>query len=116
MRRRQLDVEQKNLDKKVEEIRSLKDVDERTKEIMLMREQEVANRRLEVKKTSIEDQKRKKILESKGDTEQKIRGIQNSVRAEAVMFPPVPPLILGLVVFFVRWNRENQGANPNRIK
>ena len=39
--------------------------------------QEVANRRLEVKKTSIEDQKRKKIQESKAETEQKIRGIQN---------------------------------------
>jgi ABC-2 type transport system permease protein len=112
----QLDVEQKNLDKKVDEIRALKDVDDRTKEIMLMREQEVANRRLEVKKTSIEDQKRKKILESKGDTEQKVRGIQNAVRAEALLIPPIPPLILGLIVFFVRWNRENQGANPNRIK
>ena len=112
----QLEVEQKNLDKQVDTIRARKDVDDRTKEIMLMSVQEVANRRLEVKKTSIEDQKRKKIQESKGDTEQKIRGIQNLVRAEAFVFPPVPPLILGLVVFFVRWNRENQGANPNRIK
>ena len=111
----QLDVEQKNLDKQVEAIRSRKDVDERTKEIMLMNIQEVANRRLEVKKTSIEDQKRKRIQESKGDTEQKIRGIQNFIRAEAILFPPVPPLILGLAVLIVRLKRENQGANPNRI-
>jgi ABC-2 type transport system permease protein len=113
--KQQLDVEQKNLDKQVDTIRARKDVDERTKEIMLMNIQEVANRRLEVKKTSIEDQKRKKILESKGDTEQKIRGIQNTIRAEAILVPPVPPLVLGLIVFFVRMKRENEGANPNRL-
>ena len=82
---------------------------------MLLNLQEVANRRLEVKKTSIEDQKRKKIQESRANSEQKIRAIQNHVRLEAVVLPPLPPLILGLVVFFVRWNRENQGANPNRL-
>lgn len=112
----QLKVEQKNLDKQVEAIRARKDLDEREKDNMLMTIQEVANRRLKVKEASIKDQERKKIQESNGDTEQKIRGIQNFVRAEAVLFPPVPPLILGLVVLFVRWNRENQGANPNRIK
>ena len=44
-----------------------KDLDERTKEIMLVNLQEVANRRLDVEKAKIEDEKRKKIQESKAD-------------------------------------------------
>ena len=80
---------------------------------MLMNFEEVANRRLKVKKASIKDEKRKKIQESKGDTEQKIRRIQNNVRAEAVVFPPVPPLLLGLVGLVRPRNRERtRGPTP----
>jgi ABC-2 type transport system permease protein len=111
----QLDVAQKRLDKEVDVVRARKDVDERTKEIMLTNLQDVANRRLEVEKANIEDQKRKKIQESKGEMERHVRQIQNGVRAEAILLPPLPPLILGLFVFFSRIKRENQGANPNRL-
>ena len=110
----QLDVEQKNLDKQVDAIRARKDVDERTKEIMLMNIQEVANRRLEVKKTSIEDQKRKKIQESKGDRSRRSAGSRTRSGPKPSCFRPCRP-VLGLIVFFVRWKRENQGANPNRL-
>ena len=59
---------------------------------------------------NIEDQKRKKILEIKGETEQEIRRTQNEVRAVAIALPPLPPLILGLLVFGTRLRRENLGA------
>jgi ABC-2 type transport system permease protein len=111
----QLDLAQKRLDKKVEDVRARKDMDERTKEIMLMNLQEVENRRLDVEKAGIEDQKRQKTLEIKANRELSIRGIQNRFRALAIVFPPLPPLILGMFVFFVRIKHENEGANPNRI-
>jgi ABC-2 type transport system permease protein len=111
----QLDVAQKRLDKDVNAIRARKDVDERTKDILLMQSQEVANRRLDVEKANIEDQKRKKIQESKGEMERHVREIQNGVRAEAILLPPLPPLFLGLFVFFSRLKRENQGANPLQL-
>jgi len=81
----------------------------------LMNLQDVENRRLDVEKAKIEDQKRKKIQESKADTEQKVRSIQNQIRALAILLPPLPSLLLGLIVFGVRMKRENQGANPNRL-
>jgi len=31
------------------------------------------------------------------------------------MIPPLPPLILGLVVWIGRLRRENLGANPKRL-
>jgi ABC-2 type transport system permease protein len=111
----QLALAQKNLDKEVEGVNARKDVDDRTKEILLLNLREVANRRLDVQKANIEDQKRRTILESKADSEQNIRRIQNRVRSLAVTLPPLPPLILGLIIFGVRVRRENLGANPNRI-
>lgn len=111
----QLDLAQKNLDKEVEGVRSRKDVDDRTKEILLMNLQEVANRRLEVQKANIEREKRKKTQESLAEREQNIRGIRNRVRTLAVLIPPLPPLILGLLVFTSRIRKENVGANPKRL-
>jgi ABC-2 type transport system permease protein len=111
----QLDAAQKRLDKRVEEIRARKDMDERTKEIMLVNIQDVENRRLDVEKEKIEDQKRKKVLESKTELEQKVRAIQNQIRGMAVVFPALPPLVLGFLVWGLRFSRENRGANPNRL-
>ena len=73
----ELEDAQKRLDKQVEEVQARKDIDERTKEIMLANLQEVANRRLDVEKANIEDEKRQKIQESKAEMEQQIREIQN---------------------------------------
>lgn len=113
--RAQLDKAQSRLDKEVEAVRAEKDLDERTKEIRVLQLQENASRRLEVDKANIEDEKRKKIFEIKGDTEQEIRRTQNKVRAVAIALPALPPLILGFLVFGTRLRRENQGANPNRL-
>jgi ABC-2 type transport system permease protein len=113
--KRKLEEAQKDLDKKVEVVKAQKDIDERTKEIQLMNLQEVANRRLEVQKANIEDEKRKTIQESKADTELSVRRIQNQVRTLAMLLPPVPPAVLGVVIFLLRRKRENLGANPNRI-
>ena len=110
----QLAIAQKNLDKEVEAVQARKDVDERTKEILLLNLQEVANRRLEVQKANIEDKKRRETQESVAEREQNIRAIRNRVRARALVLP-APALALGLIVFAVRRRRENLGANPNRI-
>lgn len=113
--KQQLDAAQERLNQKVKEVQARKDLDERTKDIMLAELQEVENRRLDVTKATIEDQKRQKIEDSKVEKEQKIRQIQSGVRALAIGVPPLPALLLGIVVFSVRIGRENRGANANRL-
>ena len=68
-----------------------------------------------MKKPIIEDKKQAQIRESRARLEQNTREIQNTVRFEAAALPPLPPLILGLAVWFVRRTRENLGANPRRL-
>jgi ABC-2 type transport system permease protein len=110
-----LDQAQKAFDKQVDQVKSRTDLDDRTKEIMLANLQEVAQRRLDIDKARIEDEKLTKIRESKADSEQKTRAIENRVRSMAVAIPPLPPLILGLLVFGSRLRRENLGANPKQL-
>ena len=110
-----LDQAQKAFDKQVDQVKSRTDLDDRTKEIMLANLQEVAQRRLEVEKAKIEDEKLTRIREGKADSEQKTRAIENRVRFMAAAIPPLPPLILGLFVFGTRLRRENLGANPKQL-
>ncbi len=106
---------QQRFDKQVDQVKSRTDLDERTKEIQLDNLQNIAQRRLEVEKAKIEDEKLMRIREGRAASEQKTRAIENSVRFLAAAVPPLPPLLLGLFVFATRIRRENLGANPKRL-
>jgi ABC-2 type transport system permease protein len=113
--KRQRDKAQQRLDEAVQKVRESKDYDERTKAIMLDSLEEVENRRLDVTKANIEDERRRKTLDSEARKERAIQRIENGVRLRAVLFPPLPALLLGCLVFGVRTARENRGADPNRL-
>ena len=108
-------IAQKGFDKEVDSVKNRAEWDERTKEIQLENLRSIAQRRLDVKKQVIEDRKLVEIREGKAESERKIRGIRNTVRLEAALIPPLPPLILGLFVWISRMRRENLGANPKRL-
>ncbi|WP_240907370.1 Gldg family protein [Paludisphaera rhizosphaerae] len=111
----ELEGAQKAFDKQVEQVKARTDLDERTKEIMLANLQDVAQRRLDVEKQKIEDEKLNKIREGRAESERKTRAIENRVRYLAAFVPPLPPMILGLLVLLGRLRRENLGASPKRM-
>ncbi len=111
----ELNSAQKRLDDKVDALKNNKSLDVRTKQIMLDNISDVEKRRLDVEKASIEDDKRRAILESKADMERTIRSVQNNIRYLAIGIPPLPALVLGLVVLGVRLKREYIGVNVNRL-
>jgi ABC-2 type transport system permease protein len=106
---------QAQLDKKVKEVKDRGDLDERTKEIMLESLQEVENRRFEVTKATIDSKKQRAQELNRAEREQGVRGIHSGVRVPAILLPLLPVLLLGVSVFFIRANRENRGASPNRL-
>ncbi len=106
---------QKAFDKQVEVVESNPDLQDRDKEIQLENLKSVAQRRLDVKRAIIEDEKQARIRDSRARLEQKTREIQNSVKFVAAALPALPPLILGLFVWIVRRAQENIGANPKRL-
>jgi ABC-type uncharacterized transport system involved in gliding motility auxiliary subunit len=99
----------------VDTIRKSEEYDERTKESMVRYRQQVEERRLDLAEAQIEAQKRQQIEASRARREQAIDSIENRVRAQALALTPLPPLVLGLIVFVLRKSRENRGANPDRL-
>jgi ABC-2 type transport system permease protein len=113
--KKELGEAQKRLDQRVDAVRNNKEMDDRTKSIALANLQEVEQRRFDVTKAQIEDKKRLAIQDSKAVEQQNILGLQNEMKALAVVLPPLPALVLAGVVFAIRRGRENLGANPNRL-
>lgn len=106
---------QGRLDQEVAKIRDSKDYDERTKEAMAEYRRAVEQRKLDVATQEINDRARQEKLESKATEKSRIQAIHNRIRLLGLIYPPLPVLLLGGVVWGVRSGGENRGANPNRL-
>lgn len=109
-----LEQAQEALDRRVEEVRSRTDLDERTKQIMVRTVQEAEQRKLDQAKAGIEDQKDREIEISEAEMDRAVRSIQGRIRILAVALPPIPALLLGIWVFLSRMKREKQGVSASR--
>ena len=69
--------------------------------------------------TQIEKEKNKRDLRRKEierDLEQNKRRVENQFKLWAAVLPPVPPLLIGFIVFVYRRLREREGVSRDRLR
>jgi ABC-2 type transport system permease protein len=111
----QLNEAQARLDRAVDQLRKRADLDEQTRRIMIANQEKIENRRLAVARSSIEDEKQRKIERSRSEMEGSIRRIQNTIKVLAVALPPIPAFLLFLLVSFRRLRRERMRIPADRL-
>ncbi len=87
----------------------LKQLRQRTRQIQRARS-------LSIVQTKNETETEKEIDKLERARDQKIGQIHRAYKLKGVLFPPIPPLLIGLFVFFVRRSREREGVALTRLR
>jgi ABC-2 type transport system permease protein len=93
------------LEAKVKEVEERSDLDQNTRAIMLDSVRRAEQGRVDAQSAAIEAERRRRVEDARVESRQNIERIEGSVRALAVVLPPVPALLGGLVVTVGRRRR-----------
>ncbi len=77
---------------------------------------EAARRQAEVELQRIRRDRDKDLAAVERNRDQDIQKIQNEFKVWAMLIPPIPPLLVGLVVWIRRRLREREGVSRSRMK
>jgi ABC-2 type transport system permease protein len=106
---------QARFDAAVRAVDSRTDVDEQTKQIMINNIRAAEERKLQVARQNIEDEKQAQIEDARATREASVRRIQSTIKLLAVALPPVPAFLLFVLVSIRRLQRERLGVTPDRL-
>ena len=98
------------LKKRVEDLNARTDLDAVARQIMVRNVEETESRQLSVFEQNLVQARDIRILAARETMEAQIRRIRTRIRALAVLVPPLPVLLMGIVLFVRRARRERESA------
>jgi ABC-2 type transport system permease protein len=102
------------LDAAVAEIQAKSGIDERTKDIMIRAAEAAENRRVQAQTEQIEREKAQEIDKIKSEHTRTVDEVRNRIRVAAILVPPIPAILLGLLIFWRKRQRETATIPENR--
>jgi len=109
-----LEAARERFDQQREEIENDPSLDERSKTQMLSNIKAVAERKLEVDEAKIQRDKQKEIESIKARTDRQVRETESWIRYLAVLVPPIPAILLGIVILTMRLAEERRDIATER--
>jgi len=106
---------QARLDAAVRAIEARADLDDQTRQIMISSVQNAENRRLQVARANIEDERQRAMENARASMESSVRGIQNTIKMLAISLPPIPAFLLFVFMSVRRLRRERLRIAPDRL-
>ena len=101
--------------KKIQELRDRKGIDEQTAEQEVMMALTDGQQRLELEKAAQERKRDEKYREIERNLAGQVQRVQDRYKILAVALPPLLPLMIALCVFIVRRSKEGEGVPVDRI-
>lgn len=110
-----IDVAQKKLNDEVDKIDKDTSVPRQLREQKKAFAQSYWQNYFDREKERIQRDTDQKIREIREETTRTRRAEENRVKWLAVLFPPIPALVIAMLVFFRRMTNEKEGVNPDRM-
>lgn len=111
---KELKTRQDALNKRVEEIKKDKTLDERSKSRLVDDETSNQQRLLDVFKANKTLEKDRKIQQINARSQREVRAIENKHRLLAILGPPLVPILVGIIVLLLRVSREQSAIVSSR--
>jgi ABC-2 type transport system permease protein len=84
-------------------------------EIMINNVQAAENRRLQVARANIEEERQRQIENARSAMESSVRGIRSTIKLLAVTLPPIPAFALFLLMSLRKLARERSRISTERL-
>lgn len=107
---------QKNFDERIEKLKKRAGLNPNQAAIEVMAAQQQGQRELEVKNAAAERRRDQQMKTIERNLALEIRQVQDRYKMWALLLPPIPPLLVGLAVFFARRAREREGVSKARLR
>ncbi|HMP79242.1 MAG TPA: hypothetical protein PKD54_07310, partial [Pirellulaceae bacterium] len=111
---RPLEEEVRRMDERLKQGQAIDMQAYNSKKLLLQQTASEQNQRLQRRFQELEGERQQKLRSIQLDAELAIQNAQRQFKLAAVVIPPIPPLLVGLVVFARRRLREREGISKAR--
>ncbi len=107
---------QKQFEEAREEIANDKSLDNRQKLMKLANVAQDESIKLKANEESIEKRKQKEVEQYKAEFQREVREAERGIMFWAIIIPPIPAILLGLIMLGVRVTSERSHLDPSRMR